>query len=293
MEKEKDTRFCPCCEMERPLNLFILDFRQKNKFLPMCRFCTDKIVSKTMKQFDSMAAGVWQGAMLNNVPMIQEVWDRAYQTIIETEAKSPFAIYYRALRDIKSTYTDVSESDCWLGSFVKLFPDEEHEDEEEIFSAEELTQLFKDWGKFVDDNGVVDFEAYQYLTQRFDDYTDGINDLTIAMSSQFRNLCKAEWQKLKADESGDINEIAKAQKLVDNLLSVLKLDDFAVEKSDTDRFIDRLIWRIEETAPAEEEDESLYVDIAGYENMYNSLMRSMKNMLTGSRDFPEIPPDEV
>jgi len=54
-----------------------------------------------------------------------------------------------------------------------------------------------------------------------------------------------------------------------------------------------LIWRIEETEPAELEDRDKYVDITGYEAMYNSIMRSMKNMIAGSREYPDIPMEEM
>lgn len=296
MGKENEKRFCPHCGIEKPINFFIIDFRQKNEFLPLCRSCTDKIVNSAIEKYNTMSAGVWHGAMVNNVPMIKDVWEKSLNIIIESDAKSPFAIYYRTLRDIQGTYTDVTESDCWLGDFVKLNEEEEIEESIEdkpIFTKEELLQLFKEWGKFVDRNGVVDEEAYLFLSQRYTEYTDGLVDLTLPMATQYRNLCKAEWQKIKADESGDINEIGKAQKLIDNLLSALKLDDFAVNKSDTDRFIDRLIWRIEETEPAEEEDEKLYVDIAGYEAMYNSMLRSLKNMIANTREYPDVPIEEV
>lgn len=286
MAKDIEQRFCPCCKHNQPITMFIMDYRQKGEFLPFCKTCTDAIVKQGEEKF-GLAGGIWCGAMVNNVPMIKQVWDNAYSHIVELSPKSPFALYYRTLKDIYGDYIGVLESDCWVGDFVTIG------DKEENLTPDELKQLIKDWGRFVDENGEIEYDAYDYLTQRYNDYTDNVIGLTNAMSMQFRNLCKAEWQKIKADESGDISEIDKAQKLVDRLLNALKLDDFAVEKSDTDRFIDRLIWRIEETEPAEEEDVKLYVDIAGYENMYNSIMRSMKNMIAGSRDYPEIPKDEM
>ena len=50
---------------------------------------------------------------------------------------------------------------------------------------------------------------------------------------------------------------------------------------------------IEETEPAEEEDKEKYRDIAGFEHSFKEIMRSMKNLLTGSRDFPDIPSEEM
>lgn len=282
-------RFCPCCEKEKALTAFIADFREKGKYLPLCRACTDRLVEEG-KNERSLAIGVWTAAMANNVPMIKIAWEETISMMTKVDVRSPFAAYYKCLMNKVKTYSGVWESDLGLIDFIEP---EQVEIEEPKFSDEELQQLFRTWGKFLDENGEIELEAYQYLENRYAQYTDSLTNLTNAMAMQYRNLCKAEWQKIKADEGGEISEIEKAQKLVNNLLSTLKLDDFAVSKSDVDRFIDRLIWRIEETEPAEEEDEKLYVDIAGYENMYNSMMRSMKNMIAGTRDYPDIPTEEM
>ena len=221
--------------------------------------------------------------------MLQLIWAKCVKTIVSSEIKSPFAVYYKTLKDEYGTYEGVWNSDCWYGDFV------ENKEKQEIptFTSEDYIQLIKDWGKFVDENGEMEEDAYDFLIKRYDEYTHDVGGLTNAMAMQFRNLCKAEWQKIKADESGDISEIDRAQKLVDRLLSALKLDDFAVEKSDVDRFIDKLAWRIEETEPAELADENMYNDIAGNEKLYNSFMRSMRNMIAGSREYPDIPTEEM
>ena len=75
---------------------------------------------------------------------------------------------------------------------------------------------------------------------------------------------------------------------------MLNLSDFKKNESDERKqFIDRIAWMIEETEPAEEEDESKYRDIAGYEKIYDSFMRSMRNILTGDRNYPDIPKEEM
>ena len=277
-------RYCPYCNKEKGTTAFIIDYRSNGRsYLPYCKSCTDSIVKSQTNEL-GLSAGLWSAAMVNNVPMIKNVLDKSLQYISEGEVKSPFAVYYKFLKDEYGVYDGVWQSDCWLGNFAVVDLAYENAD----FTSEEMAQLFKDWGKFVDENGELEMEAYEFLVPRYEEYVDGVVGLTSAMSMQFRNLCKAEWQKIKADETGDIGTIDKAQKLVNSLLSNLKLDDFAVEKSDTEKFIDRLIWRIEETEPAEEEDVEKFVDIAGYEEIYNQMMRSMKNMIAGSREYPEI-----
>ena len=290
MATQGQERFCPCCGRIKYTQNFIVDYREKNKYLPFCKSCTDAIV---LDASDKEAAyiGIWAAAMVNNVPMIKRVWDEACKIIVQTNPKSPFATYYRVLRDKFGVYKGVWQSDCWMGDFVKILV--KNSVGEIIPNAEETLQLEKDWGKFLTENGEHDYKAYDYLTSRFQKYISSAQNLTSAMEMQYRNLCKAEWLKIKADESGDVGEVSKAQKLLDSLYSQLKLDDFAIEKSDTDRFIDKLIWRIEETEPAELEDEDKYADLLKNEYLYNSFMRSMKNMIAGTRDYPDIPKEEL
>ena len=289
MEVKKE-RFCPCCGQTKGLQNFIVDYRNKDKYLPFCKTCTDFIVNKASDNQLSVV-GIWAAAMVNNVPMIKYIWDEAKKIIAETNPKSPFAVYYRVMREKYGNYEGVWQSDCWVGDFLKIVA--KNSEGIVIPSIDEIQSLVKDWGKFLKENGEYDYEAYDYLSKRYEEYVENAQGLTNAMSMQYRNLCKAEWLKIKADESGDITEVSKAQKLLDSLYSQLKLDDFAIEKSDTDRFIDRLIWRIEETEPAEIEDENKYVDVAGHERNYNSIMRSLKNIVANSRDYPEVPTEEL
>lgn len=286
-------RYCPYCGKVKAPSNFIIDYRvtgARKSYLPYCKSCTDAIVNNQIEEY-GLVAGIWSAAMVNNVPMIRSVWESTKKYIEEGEVRSPFAVYYKFMKDEYGPYNGVWESDCWFGNYADAL------DESVAFaldlSPEEYHQMFQDWGKFVTEDGELEMEAYEFLIPRYRQYTENVVGLTNAMAMQFRNLCKAEWQKIKADESGDISAIDRAQKLVNNLLSNLKLDDFAVEKSDTEKFIDRLIWRIEETEPAEEEDVEKFTDIAGYEEIYNQMMRSMKNLIAGSREYPEIEREEI
>lgn len=287
-------RYCPFCNRVSSIANFIADSRpsKRGSFLPCCRKCTESILTQVADEYGAVA-GIWAVAMINNIPMVQRIWQKVEAQVESGQLFTGFLIYYSAVVEEMPEYGGVWNSDAWAGNFVAgMRPEEEVVKIHQTFTSEELQELFADWGKFVDDSGAVDYEAYEFLIDRYAQYTkDGVG-LTTAMCMQFRNLCKAEWQKIKADESGDIGAIDKAQKIVNGLLSSLKLDNFAVEKSDTDRFIDRLIWRIEETEPSEEEDEQKYRDIAGYENVFNSWMRSMRNMIAGTREYPDIPEEE-
>mgnify|MGYP007038198454 FL=1 len=49
---------------------------------------------------------------------------------------------------------------------------------------------------------------------------------------------------------------------------------------------------IENTKPSECEDLEIYKDISGFEKTWNHILRSVKNLVSGSREYPDIPREE-
>ena len=49
---------------------------------------------------------------------------------------------------------------------------------------------------------------------------------------------------------------------------------------------------IENEEPAEEEDKEKYRDIAGFEGAFKEIMRSMRNLICNTKEFPNIPKEE-
>jgi hypothetical protein len=49
---------------------------------------------------------------------------------------------------------------------------------------------------------------------------------------------------------------------------------------------------IENEEPAEEEDKEKYRDIAGFEGAFKEIMRSMKNLIAGTKEYPNVPKGE-
>ena len=92
---------------------------------------------------------------------------------------------------------------------------------------------------------------------------------------------------------GDIGEIKQAQANLTEMLKLLKLNDFqSNQKSETEKMIERKIWMIENTKPAECEDLDIYRDVSGFEETWNHILRCVKNLVAGSREYPDVPRDE-
>ena len=107
---------------------------------------------------------------------------------------------------------------------------------------------------------------------------------------RYRDLAKDELRKRKADESGDIQEIAKAQDNLKKMLDMLKLSDFqSKQMSDEKRAFEYSVSLVENFHPAECEELQEFLDKVGYEKEKAILMRSIQNAVAETREYPDIP----
>lgn len=282
-------KVCGCCQTAKSPNQFHKSPMSSGQFLPICKLCCKDKLKAYTEITGSESAAFWLVLSELGVPFIKEVWDE-FQGFKATATPSTDLImaYLRALSESGIKVDGFWQSDVMLDMLMDSVVDRDVEKDEL-----DLTEQQKIWGKFMFD-GKLDVEAYQFLNETFEDYTKELYDMDANLEKRYRDLAKAELRKRQADETGDIQEIAKAQDNLKKILDMLNLSSFRKEeKDDRKQFIDRIAWMIEETEPAEEEDEEKYRDIAGYEKIYDSFMRSMRNILTGDRNYPEIPKEEI
>ena len=136
-------------------------------------------------------------------------------------------------------------------------------------------------------------EAYEFLEKTFYEYTQDFQEMDANLTNRYRDLCKAEYRKRKADEKGDVAEIKQAQANLTDLLKLLKLNEFTSnQKSEMEKMIERKIWMIENTRPAECEDLQMYRDVSGFEKTWNEILRCVRNLVAGTREYPDIPKEE-
>lgn len=278
---------CGCCGTSKSTAQFHKSPMDSRKFLPICKLCCRDKLKEYTKATGSESAAFWLVLSELGVPFIQEIWDR-FEIFKATATPTTDLVmgYLRILSESGIKVDGFWQSDVMLDMLMDT-----KVDREVVREDLDLVEQQKIWGKFLVD-GQLDIEAYQFLNQTFDEYTQDLLDMDTNLIRRYRDLAKAELRKRKADESGDIQEIAKAQDNLKKMLDMLNLSDFKKSESDERKqFIDRIAWIIEETEPAEEEDENKYRDIAGYEKIYDSFMRSMRNILTGDRNYPDIPPE--
>lgn len=275
-------RYCPCCSKVKDKTKFYPNPVKSGEYLPYCRECTSIKFRTAEANLDSKWAALWCVCMEMGVPLFKDKFE-ALRNQYESYSGSgrrpePFSMYVAMLKDAQVQYKGIFESDMQLSDFVDL---NISTDDGEI-SQKDLDAQRKEWDRIWGSS--YNNEQCERLDNYYAAYTDSLEQMDTGRMLRYRDLCKAELRKFEGDNGKEVTEeILKLMKL-------LNIDSFeSQEKSDMDRFIDRLIWKIEETEPAEEEDESKYKDIAGFENSFTHIMRCMQNLLTGTKNYPKIP----
>lgn len=259
---------------------------QAGRKVSICKECCNAKLEKYEQRVGKVGA-FWLLMAELGIPFIQQVYDVAYHASISIKkgAKRPdlVELYVKKLNLLDMKYDGFWDSDTMLDDIL-------NEHKETLDPKLDLALMNRIWGKYPDDKYA---EAYDFLEDRFNDYTKDILDMDANLTNRYRDLCKAEYQKRVADESGDIGEIQKAQKVVNDMLTLLKLNNFQdVAKSDAQIAFEKAIAMIEYTKPAECEELDKYVDMCGHERDNAEMMRCLRNAIAGTRDYPEIPRDE-
>ena len=74
----------------------------------------------------------------------------------------------------------------------------------------------------------------------------------------------------------------------------MKLNEFkSHNKTDEQLAFEKRVAMIEYTKPSECEDLKVYLDMVGYEKEKGLMMRSLRNAIAGTRDYPDIPKEEL
>ena len=280
-------KYCPQCESSKPFNSFHPHIVVGQKYMPWCKTCTGAKLREYIKKTRSEGGGLWCLLAECGIPFLRDVWNSTQKIMLEGTGvgRKPdlFLTYVRTLKEFGIIVNGFWQSDVMLDEFIEVYG-EGKEEQEELLDLKEQERI---WGKF-------EPEDYDFLNFTFNEYTQELLEMDANLIRRYRDLAKAELRKRKADESGDMNEIKNAQAVLNNQLTLLKLNNFKDNKqSDTEKFIERMAWNIENTKPAECEDTQKYKDFSNFGINWEDIMRTVKNLVAGSRDYPDIPRDEI
>lgn len=278
-------RYCPCCSTVKEKSKFYPSPIATNEYLPYCKECVGKKYRAASQVLDSKWGALWCVCMEMGVPLLREKFNLLKAQYDGLDGKGrrpePFGLYLALLKDGGVQYRGIFDGDMQLSEFVDLGIEQSPEEPTQKDVDAQRKQWDKVWGKDYDD------EDCQRLDEYFEDYTQDLFEMDMAMTMRYRDLCRAELKQFKGEGDKDtFNQIK-------TLMSMLKLDDFKDNKqSETEKFVERMAFTIENTKPAECEDLEKYKDFSGFGKTWDGLMRCLKNLVGGSRDYPDIPREE-
>lgn len=273
--------WCPSCQSAKENKYFIQSLSPvHNGFLPLCRACLTARFKTYKNILNSDGGALWCVCSEMSYPVIKKYYDMALEKSF-TDTRNLFMIYHSILKDEGFQINGFWQSDMMLDDIIELDTktNEMAEDKEKAIDLAEQERI---WGKFEE-------EDYELLNDLFARYTKDLFSLDTVVELRYRDLCKAELSKRKADESGDINAIAKAQENIKKMLELLKLNNFQSNtKTEVEKTLEYQIAMMEKYKPAELEDISVYEDYCGCHHLEEQLMRPLRNLIAGSREYPAV-----
>ena len=276
---------CGYCGTSKSTAQFHKSPMDSRKFLPICKLCCRDKLKEYTKATGSESAAFWLVLSELGVPFIQEIWDR-FEIFKATATPTTDLVmgYLRILSESGIKVDGFWQSDVMLDMLMDT-----KVNREVVREDLDLSEQQKIWGKFLVD-GQLDIEAYQFLNETFEDYTKELFDMDTNLEKRYRDLAKCELRLRKANESGDGGEISKAQDSLNKQLALLKMNEFQSKQlSDEKRAFEYNVSLIEHYRPAECEQLQEYLDKVGYEKEKAILMRSIRNAIAETREYPDIP----
>ena len=278
-------KVCGCCQTAKSSAQFHKSPMSSGQFLPICKLCCKEKLKNYTEITGSEDAAFWLVLSELGVPFIQDAW-RQLKVFKETAGINTDLVmaYLRILSESGMKIDGFCQSDVMLDMLMDSVVDRDVEREEL-----DLAEQQKIWGKFVSD-GKLDVEAYDILNRAFEKYTKDLDEPDENYEERIRDLCKCELRLRRANENGDGAEISKAQDSLNKQLTMLKMNEFQSKQlSDEKRAFEYNVSLIEHYRPAECEELQEYLDKVGYEKEKAILMRSIRNSVAETRDYPDIP----
>lgn len=246
--------------------------------VPYCKKCLQKIFEYYQNETNSEKTAAYFTLMKIDIPLIEEI----YNNVVNKKGKFNLSTYISELqkRDSnKDIWQDFSSTDVDLKDISEIKTIAER--------RKELNDLEKKWG--IQDS----VEDYDFLEDTFQRYTKGIEFINPQQEDLYKDLCRDRLllRKINDNRYNGEETIDKVQNRISKTMSTLKLDQFEKQKdkSDIEKILEKQIWEIENTEPAEVVDKNEYKDYLNIESEWgNHILRAVKNILTGSKDYPNI-----
>lgn len=248
--------------------------------LPLCKACMVKTLDEKTMLLGSRELALDDLARMLDIKLIKSTYES-----VKTEEDTSIFIskYFRniALKSAKDDTYSYYDSDFDITENTNISNDYSEEDEEE-YQELNRRQLAMDWG-----NGFSDSD-YIFLEKRYSKLSTMANIEYESDVVIIRQICLEELNLRKVREKGGTTK--DALRTIQELMSTASIrptDIKAANAGALSSYYGKWIDQIEETEPAEFfKDKSLYEDYDGLGQYFKDwILRPLKNLLTGSRDF--------
>ena len=257
-----------------------------NGRVPYCKECCNKMFQYYLDETKSAQSALYYTLMKMDVPFIKDIYEKVNEMSVSGDVngrKTAISIgsYMNTIRKYtknKEIWSDFSATDVDISDINSKIQTRE-------VKKKEMDKFILDWGQ------QPNLEDYQFLEYRYDVYTEG-KELIPSQETLYRKLCLAELSARRKEANQDSSKEDTEQ--IMNLMSKLKIDNFEEkkEKSDIERILEKQIWEIENTEPAEIVSKEEYKDYLDIEKDWGKhILRAVKNLSTGSKDYPMITKD--
>lgn len=278
---------CGCCGTSKSTAQFHKSPMDSRKFLPICKLCCRDKLKEYTKATGSESAAFWLVLSELGVPFIQEIWDR-FEIFKATATPTTDLVmgYLRILSESGIKVDGFWQSDVMLDMLMDT-----KVNREVVREDLDLQKEIRVWGKFLDKEGKIDQSAYEYLNAKMEEYTGSLSLTRPAQINRYRDLCKAELRKIRLEEDPEATQkdISAATTEILTLMKLLKIDNFQSDsRTDVEKTLEYQMALMEKTKPCEDEDINKYRDFCGFYNLEQSLMRPLRNLIAGTKDYPSL-----
>lgn len=278
---------CGCCGTSKSTAQFHKSPMDSRKFLPICKLCCRDKLKEYTKVTGSESAAFWLVLSELGVPFIQEIWDR-FEIFKATATPTTDLVmgYLRILSESGIKVDGFWQSDVMLDMLMDT-----KVNREVVREDLDLQKEIRVWGKILDKDGKIDETAYEYLNAKMEEYTGSLSLTRPAQINRYRDLCKAELRKIRLEEDPEATQkdVSAATTEILTLMKLLKIDNFQSDsRTDVEKTLEYQMALMEKTKPCEDEDINKYRDFCGFYNLEQSLMRPLRNLIAGTKDYPSL-----
>lgn len=266
---------CPVCGKTKNKSQYNKSPFSSQGYLYFCKSCTNTKLKNYIDMLGNEGAALWCLCMEQGIPFMKQSWETAYVNFQKDKSSNLFLLYLDAYGELEEKPTGLWDSDMMLSDFFS---------QNHVDTVDLQKQRIMDWGHY-------EVSDYEFLEAKMVEYTSQFKNMKPSQVNRYRDLCKAELRKRKLEEDPEAQQkdITAAGKEIMDLMKMLKIDNFQSDtRSDVERQLEYQAAIMEQTKPCEDEDIMKYQDFCGCQKLEKQLMRPLRNLIAGTKDYPFV-----